>query len=137
MTRTAEMGMAEPYDGLVIILVPGAIFIDIGVVFPVLLIGDRIGIRAQLDHPEGRSSAWIDMTHARGADDRADILQQVLACNGVACGGLLAPFVIQQRCKISADDAAGLKTHLFPIGSLMPVAQRYTRRPGRQVMVDG
>src|SRR5690348_2032439 len=52
MPRAAEMRMTKTYDGLVVILIACAILIDIGIVFAILFIGDRIRIRTELHRPK-------------------------------------------------------------------------------------
>src|SRR5580698_3408967 len=67
MAGTAKMSMAEANDGLVVVLIARTVFVHIGVVFPVFLIGDGVGVRAELDHAERRGCAGIRVAHSGGA----------------------------------------------------------------------
>ena len=69
---TAEMGMAEPDYATIFILVAGAIGIDTGLVFPIDVVGNRIGVRTQLDEAERLTGTGERMPHAICPDDRID-----------------------------------------------------------------
>ena len=80
MACTAEMGMAEPDYATIFILVAGTIGIDTGLVFPIDVVGNRIGVRTQLDEAEGLACPWEGMPHTICPDDRIDPV------NGRLCG---------------------------------------------------
>jgi len=70
------MGVAEANNGIVFVLVAGAVFIHfsvIGVVFRIP-IANGIGIRGELYHSEGHCSTGEGMAHALGTDKRIYIL---------------------------------------------------------------
>ena len=82
MPRTAEMRMAEPYDATIFVLVSGAILIRPGLVFPINIVRDGIGIRTELDQPERHTGSREGMPHAIGPDNRIDIRCYVIRGHG-------------------------------------------------------
>ena len=72
MAGAVEMGMAEANDGVVEILVTGAIAVNIRVVFAILLIRNGVGIGAELHKPERDTGAGEGMAHLLGANEGVD-----------------------------------------------------------------
>ena len=71
----AEVGVAEAYYGAVVVLVAGAVFIGARLVFPLDVVGDHVGVRAELHAPEGNAGPGEGVPHAGGADERIYILR--------------------------------------------------------------
>ena len=77
MARSAEMGMTEPDNRAVFMLVACAVFIDAWLVFPVDIVRNGIGIRAELYQSEGVAGPGEGVTHAVGADNGVDIRRDI------------------------------------------------------------
>ena len=78
----AEMGVAKAADGMVVVLVAGAVFVNVGVVVAVEVVAGGIGLGAELHHAKGDRCAGEHMAHALGADDGVDVLGEVLCLYG-------------------------------------------------------
>ena len=70
----AEVGVAEAHDGLVAVLVAGAVVIDARLVTAVDVVGDGVRVGTHLHAPEGVARAGEGMPHAVGPDHRVNIL---------------------------------------------------------------
>lgn len=77
MPGTAKVGMTKANNGFIIILVPGAVFIHIGVVFAVQFVTGSIRFGAQLHHPKRHRSARVHMPHALRTDNGPNVLNKV------------------------------------------------------------
>ncbi len=78
MASTAEVGMAEPHDGGVMILIACAIGIDLGLVSAINVMRYGVGLRAELYDAERRAGTREGVTHAIGAYHRVDIRRHPL-----------------------------------------------------------
>ena len=79
----AEVGVTETHDGLVAVLVAGAVVIDTRLVAAVDVVGDGVRVGTHLHAPEGVARARESVPHAVGPDHRVNILG-IIALRG--CG---------------------------------------------------
>lgn len=70
----AEVGVTEAHDGLVAILVAGAVVIDARLVLSVDIVGDGVRVGTHLHAPKGVARAGESVPHAVGPDHRVNIL---------------------------------------------------------------
>ena len=74
VASAAEVGVAEAHDGLVAVLVAGAVVIDARLVAAVDIVGDGVRVGTHLHAPEGVARAREGVSHAVGPDHRVNIL---------------------------------------------------------------
>ena len=73
MTCAAEMGVAESDDRGIVVTVAGAGLINHRLVLSVNIVGDRVGVRAELDSAERHAGPGEGVTHTICADKRIHI----------------------------------------------------------------
>ena len=79
MAGSAKMRMAESKNSVVIILIAGTVFVSFFIIFAVPVIhGLEIGFRAKLRHTEGGAGPGEGVAHVFGADERVNVLDQIL-----------------------------------------------------------
>ena len=66
------MGVTKSDNTAIFILVAGTVGIDTGLVFSIYIVGNRIGVRTQLDEAERLTGTGERMPHAICPDDRID-----------------------------------------------------------------
>ena len=74
MAGAAEVGVAEAHDGLVAVLVAGAVVIDARLILSIDIVGDGVRVGTHLHAPEGVACARKGVPHAVGPDHRVNIL---------------------------------------------------------------
>ncbi len=94
MAGAAEMRVAETYNGAVLVLVAGTVFIDSGLVTPVHIMGNRVGVGAELHDAERRTRSGKSVPHAVGANDGVDVLDEGIGREDVV---LMAFFLLAGR----------------------------------------
>ena len=77
MSRAGKMRMRKTDDRRIVILVAGAVFIRVGVVFSVNIVRLLIGIGRKLDRAERYGRAGLRMPHLLRSDQRIDIADVV------------------------------------------------------------
>ena len=83
MPRPAEMPVAETDDGRIVMAVACAMVIDPGLVPAGHVMGNRVGVRAELDASEGNAGAGEGMPPAGGADKRINVTGRLaVECHG-------------------------------------------------------
>src|SRR3569833_4474469 len=70
--------MAKANNGFIVVLVTGAILINVGVVFAVKLIARGIGFRTKLHHPKRYGCSRKHVAHALCTDNRLYILNKII-----------------------------------------------------------
>ena len=73
VASAAEMGVAESDDCGIVVTVAGAGLVDHRLVFPINTVGDRVGVRTELDSTEGHAGPGKGVSHAVCADERIHI----------------------------------------------------------------
>lgn len=88
MAGAAEMRVTETIDGTIVVLVTGAVFVYIGIVFAVDEHRQHAGLRTQLYHTERSRGPGIGMAHALCADKGVYKARKIDACHvlPVECG---------------------------------------------------
>ena len=75
VARAAEVGVAEADYGAVVVLVAGAVFIGARLVFAFDVVGNHVGVRAELHAPEGHAGPREGVPHAGSADEGIHVLR--------------------------------------------------------------
>ena len=73
MSRSAEVCVAESYDGLVVILISGAVFVYLALILAVHAVRDGVCFGAQLYDAERSSCTGVGVSHAACAYHRIDV----------------------------------------------------------------
>jgi len=79
MSCSAEMGMAKPDNGFVVVLVAGAITVNGAGIFAIDGIRNCVGVGTQLYHSEGDAGSRKYMPHFLGANHRINIAGQIFS----------------------------------------------------------
>ena len=83
MTRAAEVGVTEARDGIVIVLVAGAVRVGLAGVFSIIVVHlQMLRIGAGLDHAERNRGSRKSVAHVARADQGVDELRVVLSQGG-------------------------------------------------------
>lgn len=75
MTCTTKMGMAEPYNGRILILVTRTVFVGPCLILPVDIMWNGIRIWTELNTAKGNTGTRKGMTHSIRSDNRIYILR--------------------------------------------------------------
>ena len=78
MSRSAEMGMAEADDGLVLPTIAGAVLIGLFLIYSVDIMRDIVCVRAELHSAERHAGTGEGMTHSVGSYHRVNIRRGAL-----------------------------------------------------------
>ena len=78
MARAAEVRMAEAHDGLVAVAVARTILVGAFLILPAHVVGDGVGVGAELHRTEGDACPGEGVAHAVGADEGVDIVGRLL-----------------------------------------------------------
>ena len=78
VARAAEMGMTEPYDGLVAVLIAGAVVVGSRLILAVDIVWDGVGVWTELDGTKRITGSWKGVSHPIGSYDRVNILGVVV-----------------------------------------------------------
>ena len=82
MSRTAEVGVTETYDGFIPILVTGTIFIRILLISSIHIMWNCVCVRTQLYPSERGASTGEGMPHSVCPDNRIYIIYRLLSYGG-------------------------------------------------------
>ncbi len=94
MAGAAEMRVAETHNGAVFVLVAGTVFIDSGLVTLVHVMGNCVGVGAELHDAERCTRSGKSVPHAVGANDGVDVLDESIGREDVV---LMAFFLLAGR----------------------------------------
>ena len=75
MPCAAKVSMAETHDGIVLVLVAGAILVDTFLVLAVHVVWYGVSLGTELHQPKRDARPWEGMSHTVGADDRVYVLK--------------------------------------------------------------
>ena len=73
VARAAEVGVGKTYDAAVAVLVAGAVVVYAGLVDPIDVVRDGVGVGTQLDEAVGVAGPREGVAHAVGAYHRVDV----------------------------------------------------------------
>ena len=76
MSRTAEVGVAEADDGCVVVLVAGAVFVNLLLVCAVDVVRDGVRIGAELHDTEGCARSGEGVSHTVSTNHRIHVIHR-------------------------------------------------------------
>ena len=82
MSRTTQVGMAETDDSRVTVSIAGAVFVGFALVASAHVVGDGVGIGAELHQSEGGAGTGEGVPHAVGTDDWVHVVGRLLGRGG-------------------------------------------------------
>ena len=70
----AQVCVAEAHDGLVAVLIAGAVLVDLALVAAIHVVRDGVRLGTELDDAEGCAGSGEGVSHAVRADDGVDVV---------------------------------------------------------------